>query len=302
MTRAGASSFVGSEAIGSLVAFSRDIKIAHSIFALPFAASAVLLAEGLAAPTVRQGALLLACMVTARSFAMGINRFLDRNVDAANPRTKGRKIPAGELSPRAGLTWTIVAALLFMGAAASLSALAAACAPFVLAILAAYSLMKHLTWLTHWYLGLCLGVAPIGVEVALSGRATPAVLAVGAAVAFWTAGFDLLYSLQDMRFDRRAGLRSFPARFGAWTTVTVSRVSFGTMVALLAYAGIAAGRSTVYFVGVAAVAAVLALEHWLVRDARLDGRSKNLNLAFFNANAYVSVLFLAFVVADRWLA
>ena len=304
MTPAGSSSFANSKRarLGpSFLAFARDIKIAHSIFALPFAASALVLAR-LPLPTAQQCSLLLVCMVTARSFAMGMNRFLDRKVDARNPRTKMRKIPAGELPAARGLLWSLVAAVLFLTASFALSPLAGYCAPVLLAILGGYSLMKHLTWATHWYLGVCLGLAPVGVEIALRGHASPAVIAVAAAVALWTAGFDLLYSLQDMAFDRDAGLNSFPAKFGPGTTLVTSRGCFLAMIALLAAAGVMADLHAIYALGVAAVAAILAYEHWIVRDARDTGASTRLNVAFFNANAYVSVVVLAFVLLDLFLA
>jgi 4-hydroxybenzoate polyprenyltransferase len=302
MTPAGSSSSASSNGFfPSLVAFARDIKVAHSIFALPFAASALVMAH-LPLPTPFQLALLLVCMVTARSFAMGMNRYLDRELDAANPRTKLRKIPAGELPAGLGLFWSLAAAAVFLLCAFRLSPLAGYCAPVLLAILAGYSLMKRLTWATHWYLGMCLGLAPIAVEIALRGAVSPAVLAVGAAVTLWTAGFDLLYALQDMNFDREAGLSSFPARFGPGTTLVVSRGCFVGMIALLAAAGLAADRHAIYAVGLAVIAGILAYEQWIVRDARATGASTKLNLAFFNANAYVSVVFFAFVVADQLLA
>lgn len=303
MTRAGSSSYAGSERTGwgaSFVAFARDIKIAHSIFALPFAASALVLAR-LPLPSARQIVLLLVCMVTARSFAMGMNRFLDRELDAQNPRTKTRKIPAGELAPRRGLFWSLMAAAIFMTAAFGLSTLAGYCAPVLLTILACYSLMKRFTWATHWYLGMCLGLAPVGVEIAMRGTASPAVIAVGLAVTLWTAGFDLLYALQDMNFDRAAGLSSFPAKFGPGTTLWVSRICFVGMIALLAFAGFAAKLHFVYSVGLCAVAFILLYEQWIVRDARETGASTRLNIAFFNANAYVSVVFFAFVALDHLL-
>jgi 4-hydroxybenzoate polyprenyltransferase len=240
-------------------------------------------------------------MVTARSFAMGMNRYLDHEIDARNPRTRLRKIPAGELAAHHGLGWSLAAAALFLAAAFALSPLAAFCAPFLLAILGAYSFLKRLTWATHWYLGLCLGLAPIAVEIALSGQVSLPVLAVGAAVALWTAGFDLLYALQDMDFDREAGLNSFPARFGPATTLRMSRWCFVLMIALLVSAGRLAGLHGLYFAGVAAVAAILGYEQWIVRDARVTGASTRLNVAFFNANAYVSVVFLAFVALDRFV-
>ena len=303
MTSTGSSSYANSDGrlLASFAAFAKDIKIAHSVFALPFAISALVIGEtGL--PSVRQAALLLICMVTARSFAMGMNRFLDHEIDARNPRTKGRMIPAGKLAARHGLQWTAVAAAIFLLAAWFLSPLAGKCAPLLLMILASYSLLKRFTWATHWYLGVCLGLAPVAVNVALTGEAAAAVLCVGAAVALWTAGFDLLYALQDLDFDRAAKLNSVPARFGPSTTILISRANFVAMIALLVVAGRLAGMGLTYDLGVVAVAAMLTYEQWLVRDAAATGHSKNLGMAFFNTNAYVSVLFLAFVLVDRIVA
>lgn len=302
MTPAGSSSCASSEGFrASFVAFARDIKIAHSIFALPFAASALILAK-LPMPGLRQAALLLVCMVTARTFAMGMNRFLDRQLDAQNPRTKMRKIPAGELRAERGLQWSLAAAAVFLLASFALSELAGYCAPILLAILAGYSLMKRLTWATHWYLGMCLGLAPIAVEIALRGAVSLPVIAVGTAVALWTAGFDLLYALQDLEFDREAGLNSFPAAFGPRKTLAVSRACFVGMLALLVATGIYDGLHGLYYVGVAAVATILGYEQWIVRDARDTGKSSRINAAFFNANAYVSVVFLVFVVLDHLIS
>lgn len=281
----------------SFRAFAADIKLAHSVFALPFALSAFILGR-LSLPSARQLLLLLACMVTARSFAMGMNRYLDRGIDIANPRTRGRMIPRGRLTPGHGLAWSLTAGVLFVVAATALAPLAGYLAVPLLAILLSYSYMKRLSWLTHWYLGACLGLAPVAVAVALAGVATPPVLFLGAAVCLWTGGFDVLYALQDLDFDRAAGLHSVPGRFGPTTSLWISRASFVGMVAALAVAGRLAGRGFVYFVGVAAVALLLIYEHVLIRDARTTGRSKNLNVAFFNTNAYVSVLYFAFAALD----
>jgi 4-hydroxybenzoate polyprenyltransferase len=275
--------------------FAADIKLAHSVFALPFAMAAFIVGR-IPLPDFEQIVLLLICMVTARSFAMGMNRYLDHAIDAENPRTKIRKIPSGALTPRQGLLWSLLAAALFVAAAARLSPLAGYCSVPMLVILMSYSFMKKLSWTTHWYLGMCLGLAPLAVSIALTGQVSLAVLMLGAAVALWTAGFDILYSLQDMEFDRQRGLHSVPGRFGPAVSLWLSRASFLGTVALLAGAGALAGRTWIYFLGVALVGGILAAEHWLVRDAKDTGRSRHINLAFFNLNAYVSVVF--FVCAE----
>jgi len=288
--------FLG-KAGSSFAHFAADIKLAHSVFALPFALSAIILGD-LPLPSARQILLILICMVAARSFAMGMNRYLDREIDHANPRTARRKIPQGQLTPAQGLTWSMISGGLFVLAAAGLGSLAGFCAPALLVILGTYPYMKRWTVLTHWYLGLCLGLAPIAVAVALIGQVPVAVLLVGLAVALWTGGFDVLYALQDLEFDRARGLRSVPGRFGPAATLWISRGCFVVMVALLVLAGRLADRGVLYFVGVALVGAILLYEHLLVRDARETGKSRHINLAFFNANAYVSVIFFVFAALD----
>lgn len=283
--------------MGSFKAFAADIKLAHSVFALPFAMAAFVVGR-MPVPSLTTCLLLVLCMVTARSFAMGMNRVLDRDIDVANPRTRTRMIPRGELTPQQALAWSVGAGALFVVAAFGLSPLAGYCALPLLFVLMSYSLLKRWTWLTHWYLGLCLGMAPVAVEIALTGAASLPVLLLGLAVSLWTAGFDILYSLQDMGFDRVNGLHSVPGRFGPGPALWMSRLSFLAMVVLLAAVGDLTGRGAIYYAGVLLVAGILLYEHVLVSDARVDGKSRHLGVAFFNANAYVSVAFLVFAVAD----
>lgn len=286
--------------LSTLPRFAADIKLAHSIFALPFAASAFFV-SGIPAPNAVQIGLLLVCMITARSFAMGMNRLLDWRIDSENPRTRGRQIPSGRLTPVQAGIFCALSALVFIAAAFGLSPLAGYCAAPLLVVLLSYSLLKRYTWAVHWYLGICLGLAPVAVEVALLGRASAETLMLGLAVALWTGGFDIIYALQDMGFDRSAGLHSVPSRFGPVGALWLSRLSFVGMVTLLAIIGWRIGAGVPYAIGVAIVASILAVEHWLVRDARLDGRSKNVNAAFFNANASISVIFFVLLVVDHVL-
>ena len=281
----------------SLIHFFRDIKIAHSIFALPFAIVGVLIGQ-LALPSGKQILLSLVCMVTARTFAMGMNRFLDRDLDAENSRTAGRSIPSGRLSAKACLTWSLVAGVLFVAAAAGLSALAGWLAVPLLAVLASYSFMKRISWLTHWYLGACLGLAPIAVNIALSGEVKPSVLLVGIAVMFWTAGFDILYSLQDREFDIIHKFHSVPAAFGIKGSLILSRISFVCMIVCLLIAGIHIAAGTTYFVGIAIVSGILIFEQIHVSKIDFKSDSKRIGTAFFTANAWVSVLFYLFVQMD----
>lgn len=284
----------------SLVHFAADIKIAHSIFALPFAASSFFVGS-IPPPTVRQCLLLVICMVLARSTAMGMNRFLDRHIDLSNPRTRARKIPSGQMTAFQSLFWSLVAAVFFVVSASSLSPLAGYLSIPLLMILVAYSWMKRLTWATHWYLGFCLGLAPMAIQVAMSGTLSLPIVLLGTAVMFWTGGFDILYSLQDLEFDKKLGLHSVPSKFGPAGAIWLSRVSFGIMVGLLTIVGEISNRGGLYFAGIFVISAILIVEHWLVRDAKKTGKSALLGVAFFNINAWVSVVFFAFVALDYWI-
>jgi len=263
---------------GSLVAFS------HTVFALPFAASAVVLS--LAVPhrplDVARGAALLGCMVCARTSAMAFNRWADRDVDARNPRTRGRHVPAG-----------IVAA----GEALALAVGAGILAPGVLVILLGYSYAKRFTWGAHAWLGLALSLAPGGAWIAMGARPGLGIVLLMVAVLTWLLGFDVLYSLQDEEFDRGEGLKSIPARFGGKRALTISATAHAVTVAALAGCGLALGRGVAFAVGVVTAASLLVYEHSLVRRRGLAAIDK----AFFDVNAWVSVAFFGLVALDAWL-
>jgi 4-hydroxybenzoate polyprenyltransferase len=273
----------------SLRLFLSDIKIAHSIFALPFAAAALRFAH-VGLPSFTQALQLLIAMVSARSWAMGMNRYIDRGIDLKNPRTAGRMIPRGELPAHHGLGWSLVWALIFIGTAFSLNKQTGLFSIPLLLILACYSYTKRFTWFCHWYLGLCLGLAPLAVSVALGTGVQPAQLLIGAAVMMWTAGFDIIYSLQDQEFDRRECLYSIPVRYGFKGALWISRLCFVTMVILLSAAGVAESCSLIYFGGVTIIAAIMAYEHWLVREGG------NIDQAFFTVNSWVGIIFFVFSV------
>ena len=207
------------------------IKFSHTLFALPFALlAAVLAARGLpdASTTVK----ILLAMVGARSAAMAYNRLADRELDAANPRTASRALPAGALSP--GFVWIflIASAVLFLAAAASLNRLTLALAPVALALLFLYSYTKRFTWASHFVLGLCLAMAPVGAWIAVTGAFAVAPVLLGLAVLLWTAGFDVIYALQDEEHDRREGLFSIPARWGAAAALKISAAVHAAMLLL----------------------------------------------------------------------
>ena len=284
----------------SLKIFARDIKLSHSIFALPFVGVALTI-TGAADINFVKILKIIVCMVTARSFAMGANRYLDKDIDAVNQRTRSRALPSGLVNPKSYLAITLLFGGIFIITAFSLSNLAGFLSPFLLLILAFYSLMKKISWLTHWYLGLCLGLAPVATQLALFDTVTLPIVLIGLAVAAWTAGFDLLYSLQDREFDQAHGLHSAPAKVGYRAAIWLSRGSFLLMILMLFVAGWISSVGAWWHLGVAAVAMILISEHWLIRGAMETGKSDKINMAFFNLNALVSVFFFIFSLADAYV-
>lgn len=284
----------------SLRLFAQDIKISHSVFALPFVLVGLMIGPLTQRPSLSQALAILACMVTARSFAMGMNRYLDADIDALNPRTMQRAISRKALNKQQCLKISLACAVLFVVFSFYLSRLAGLLSVPLLLILALYSTMKRFTVITHWYLGLCLGLAPIAAQVALEGQVSKPVLIMGLAITFWVAGFDLLYSTQDFEFDRKQGLHSLPAHFGVKATLIGSAACFLVMIIMLvAVKHVSLQNLGVWYdAGVVAVAATLGFELWLVSDAWTLGYSKRINAAFFNANAAVSLIFLTFCLLD----
>jgi len=278
---------------GSLVAFS------HTVFALPFAASAVVLS--LAVPhrpiDVARGAALLGCMVCARTSAMAFNRWADRDVDARNPRTRGRHVPAGIVAAGEALALAVGAGIAFIFLAALLGFWPGVLAPGVLVILLGYSYAKRFTWGAHAWLGLALSLAPGGAWIAMGARPGLGIVLLMVAVLTWLLGFDVLYSLQDEEFDRGEGLKSIPARFGGKRALTISATAHAVTVAALAGCGLALGRGVAFAVGVVTAASLLVYEHSLVRRRGLAAIDK----AFFDVNAWVSVAFFGLVALDAWL-
>ncbi len=275
-----------------LITFSRMIKLSHSIFAMPFALAAAWIASGEVAVSWRQILLIVLCMVTARSSAMGFNRVVDRDIDALNPRTSLREIPAGQISTGAAWAFTLGSALLFVVFSALLGTTTALLSPVALALVWGYSLTKRFTALCHIVLGAALALAPTAVWVALTNGfgATPALLSL--AVATWVAGFDIIYSLQDEAFDRERGLRSIPAALGARGALVVSALLHLVTVGSLAALPWVTPLGPMYWVGLVVIGAVLAYEHAIVKPGDLSRIDK----AFFDLNGYVSLAFLLFVV------
>jgi len=269
------------------------IKWEHSVFALPFALTgAVLAAWGW--PRGRQLFWIVVCMVLARSAGMAFNRWADAELDAANPRTKARAIPAGLLSKQFVGWFTLVAGVLFIAAASQLNRLTLLLAPVALAILLLYSYTKRFTRWSHLVLGLALGVAPAAAWVAVRGTLDPRILVLTLIVLCWVGGFDMLYACQDAEHDRSAGLKSLPAAIGAAGTFRLARALHLAMLALSAWLIHLFGLGPVAWVGLAIVGALLLYEHSIVSPTDLS----RMNAAFFTMNGFVSIVFFVFFASD----
>ncbi len=269
--------------------FGRMVKFSHTVFALPFALAATAIAARGHGITAAQVLAILVAMAAARTAAMGWNRIVDRRLDARNPRTADRELPTGKVSLLAAALLTAASAAVFVAAAASLGHLCLWLSPVVLVLVLGYSFTKRFTWLCHLFLGLAIGVAPAGAWIAVRGELGIPPIWLVAAVATWIGGFDILYALADRDFDREAGIHSIPARFGVPAALAVSAaLHLGTVLALLA-AGQAAGLGAIYYLGVAAVLAIFLYEHSILRPSDLS----RLDVAFFNLNGYVSLVYFA---------
>ena len=269
------------------------IKWEHSIFALPFALTAALLAaRGL--PAWRTLGWILVAMVSARSAAMAFNRWADADLDAANPRTRSRAIPAGLLTRPFVLGFTVIAALAFVLAAAELNRLTLILSPIVLIVLLGYSYMKRVTRWSHLVLGLALGLAPSAAWIAVRGSLDPRIVVLTAAVTLWVGGFDVLYACQDFDHDRAAGLFSLPQSIGIQAAFWAARVMHLTMLGLLVWFGLLFHFQRVGWLGIAAVALLLIYEHSIISPGDL----RRLNAAFFTMNGVIAVIFFVFIAAD----
>jgi len=269
------------------------IRFSHTVFALPFAFMGAVLAAG-GIPTGQKIFWILVAMVGARSGAMGMNRYADRHLDTMNPRTKDRALPQGKITPRQALIFVCVSFGVLLVAAWMLNPLCFALAPVAILIVSGYSYTKRFSTLTHLILGLSLALAPIGAWIAVTGRiAFPAVV-LGAAVLFWVAGFDILYALMDIEFDRRTGLFSIPARLGEHGGMAVAGLCHIVTVICLALLIPLLGLGKVYLAGLLLAMALLLYEHWLLYR---HGLAK-LNVAFFNVNGILSIGMFLFTLGD----
>jgi 4-hydroxybenzoate polyprenyltransferase len=276
--------------------FARLVKIEHTVFALPFAYVGAFLAVN-ASPSGHDLLWITVAMVGARSLAMALNRLIDAGIDARNPRTAGRELPSGQLSAAHVVLFCAAALALFLAAVWQLDPLVRWLWPIPVAGFVVYPYLKRVTWLCHAWLGVMDGLAPVGAWVAITGRLPWQAWLLGAAVAFWVAGFDLFYALFDVEVDRREGLHSIATRFGVRGAFLGARLSHALTAACLVVAGLGLPVGALYWLGVAVVAALLAYEHALVRPDDLS----RLDTAFFTMNGVISVAFAVFVVADAMI-
>jgi len=272
------------------------IKWEHSIFALPFAlCGAMLAANGL--PALHQLAWIIVAMVAARSAAMAFNRLADISMDAANPRTRTRALPAKDLTPQFVSSFVVVSCAIFVFAASQLNRLALLLSPVALAVVLLYSYTKRFTRWSHLVLGLALGIAPAAAWIAVRGTLDPRILLLTAAVTFWVGGFDVLYSCQDYDFDLQTGLHSVPRYCGIARALWIARLFHLLMLLLLVALVIAFGLGKLAVAGIVVVALLLIYEHSLVSAEDLS----RLNAAFFTMNGVISVLFFFFIAGDLLL-
>ena len=272
------------------------IKWEHSVFALPFALCGAMLAAG-GWPTAHQLVWIIVAMVAARSAAMAFNRLADASIDAANPRTRTRALPAGHLSSAFVGTFVVVSSVIFVIAASQLNRLALWLSPVALAVLLLYSYTKRFTRWSHLVLGLALGIAPAAAWIAVRGSLDLRILLLTAAVTFWVGGFDVLYACQDFDFDRESGLHSIPRFRGIRSALWIARGFHLAMVALLVALLIVFGLGKLAVVGLVVVILLLLYEHSLVKPDDLS----ELSSAFFTMNGVISVVFFFFVAGDLLL-
>ena len=279
--------------LGRVAVYLEMIKVAHTVFALPFALMGAFLAAG-GAPSVRTVFYIVLAMVGGRSAAMGFNRLIDADIDAKNPRTRDRAIPRGEVSKPMAAVFIFLSVLLLELSAAKLNPLCLKLSPLLLLFLFSYSYTKRFTWASHIVLGLCLGAAPLGAWIAVTGEFDPRTLILSFAVLFWVSGFDVLYALQDIEFDRKEGLHSIPRFLGVGRSLWVARGFHFVMAALLLVGYEKFELGGWYLAGWGICSAVLVYEHGILRKNDLS----RLNVAFFNLNGIVSIALCLFTYLD----
>jgi len=275
--------------------FGRMIRFSHTVFALPFALGAVVLAQRIRPLTPRLLFSILVAMAGARSAAMGFNRIADVQIDRANPRTAGRELPTGVISLKAALGFVGISSLVFVVAAAMISRLCLVLSFPVLAVLFLYSYTKRFTVLSHLYLGFGISLAPVGAWIAVTGRFEPVVMILSLALLTYIAGFDILYACQDLEFDRRTGLCSIPARLGPAAAFYISAILHGITFLSLLLVLVAFDLGVVYLVATLIMGALLIVEHRLVRPHDLT----RIEAAFFHVNSAISVILFLGILGDE---
>ena len=287
-------SATGQPFLARISGFLEAIKFEHSIFALPFAiASAFMVAGGL--PDLLDFALILLAMVSLRTFAMAANRLVDAEIDRRNPRTADRPTATGAIPRRDVLIWMLASVIVFAMAALNLHPLALWLAPIPVVVAAGYPYLKRFTWLAHFGIGAVYVVVPPAVAIALTGALPLEFILLGISAMFWVSGFDMLYAIADIEFDRQDGLHSIPARFGVRSALVASRVCHVITVGFLIGALVVAGSGVIGYIGGIAVAGLLLYEQLLVSERELS----RLNAAFFTMNGIIAVVFAVAVVADE---
>ncbi len=284
-------------ALEYVLVFGRLVKFEHTIFALPFAYSAAFLAE-VRIPGFWTMFWITVAMVSARSLAMALNRLLDARIDALNPRTAIRELPAGRISNSEAWVFSVVSLAVLVIATFNLPVVTRYLWPIPVAMFVVYPLVKRWSWLSHLFLGATIGIGPVGAWVAVTGEVTWEPFVLGAAVATWIAGFDVIYAFMDVQFDREQGLHSIPADLGQQAGLWSTRALHVAAVALLSLAGSLSGVGLVYYLGVAFCGALLLYENWVMRNADLA----KVGLAFMGVNSTLSVAFFVFATAAVVLA
>lgn len=273
--------------------FLEMIKFAHTVFALPFAfTAAVLAAHGL--PNLYKTFWIVIAMVGGRTAAMGLNRIIDAEIDAKNPRTSSRAIPAELIGKGTVFVFVIIGIFFLLYAAFMLNPLCLYLSPLILFFLVLYSYCKRFTALAHIVLGICIAFAPLGAWVAIQGKIEEPALLLAGSVVFWLAGFDILYALQDLDFDRANGLHSIPVRLGVNGSLWIARVFHLVMIGLLVALYLIMGLGVFFLIGLLLTAALLFYEHWLLRTGDLS----RIDMAFLNMNGYISINIFVFTLID----
>ncbi len=277
-----------------IVTFGRMVKFSHTLFAMPFALTSVVLASFEYRVTVYKLVWIVIAMVGARSAAMGFNRIADRKYDATNPRTKNREIPANKISLAKASTFVVIAALVLIAAAYKLNPLCFYLSPVALGVVFFYSFTKRFTWLSHLFLGLGMGLAPVGAWLGIAGEFNLVPIILGLTVVAWGAGFDIIYALQDLDHDEEWGLFSMPKVIGVDKALVVSSVLHFIAFTLLVSLRFLLPLGNVYIFGLTIIGLILIYQHRIVKPSDLS----KVNLAFFNMNAYLSVGLFVFTLID----